>query len=330
MNHVQHSITIADIEHAAHRIHEQILKTPLNRSQSLSDTCGHPVYLKMECLQTTGSFKLRGATNAMMALSDEEKQRGVVCVSTGNHGRGLAYAAKQNNIRAVVCMGSLVPQNKIDGIRALGAEVRIVGSSQDEAQAEVDRLVEEDGMTMLPPFDHPNIIAGQGTIGLEILEQIDKINTLLVPLSGGGLLAGVACAVKTKSPDTRIVGVTMERGCAMYQSLRSGKPVAVDEVATLADSLGGGIGIDNQYTFHMIEQLVDDTVLVSEENIADAIRHAYFNEQFVIEGSGSVGLAAILSDAAETDGNTVAIVSGKNIDMQMHQTIINGDMPDIY
>ena len=330
MPHQQNSISIADIEAAAGLIKDQVQKTPLQYSTSLSKQSGSEIYLKLECLQTTGSFKLRGATNAMMALTDEEKTRGVVCVSTGNHGRGLAYAAKQNGIPAIICMGSLVPQNKIDGIKALGAEVRIVGDSQDEAQVEVDRLVSEEGMTMLPPFDDPNIISGQGTIGLEVLTQIDQLDNIVVPLSGGGLLAGVACAIKSKSPNTKVIGVTMERGCAMHQSLQAGAPVAVEELPTLADSLGGGIGLDNEYTFHMIQQLVDHTVLVSETQIADAIRHAYFNEQQIIEGSGSVGIAAVLSEAIFLKGNTAIVVSGKNIDMKTHQTIINGNMPDIY
>ncbi|NKB64174.1 MAG: hydroxyectoine utilization dehydratase EutB [Gammaproteobacteria bacterium] len=339
MNQAQHghnSISVSDIEEAKQRISNQVAKTPLLQSLALSELCKSPageqtqVYLKLECLQTTGSFKLRGATNAMMSLSDKEKQKGVVCVSTGNHGRGLAYAAKQNDIPAIICMGSLVPQNKIDGIRALGAEVRIVGNSQDEAQIEVDRLVEEEGMTMLPPFDHPDIIAGQGTIALEVMEQIDHVHTIITPLSGGGLLAGVACAIKAKSPSTRVIGVTMEQGCAMHQSLNAGHPVSVEEFPTLADSLGGGIGLDNQFTFNMIQQLVDETVLVTEEEIADAIRHAYFKEQLIIEGSGSVAIAALLANKINPSGNTVALISGKNIDMNMHQKIINGETPDIY
>ena len=314
------SISIDDVHQAQSRIHEQIIQTPLQHSISLSQG-NADVYLKLECLQVTGSFKIRGATNAIMSLTEDQRQHGVVCVSTGNHGRGLAYAAKQNGIPAIVCMGSLVPQNKIDGIKALGAEVRIVGHSQDEAQHEVDRLVAQ-GLTMLPPFDHPDIIAGQGTVGLEMMDQLDQIDTVIVPLSGGGLLAGVACAIKFKRPQTRVIGVTMERGAAMYESLRAGEPVMVEELATLADALGGGIGMDNQYTFHMIQTLVDDTLLVSEDEIAEAVRHAYFNEQLVIEGSGSVGIAALLAGKITDSGNTVVLISGKNIGMDRHLEII--------
>lgn len=323
-------VSLDEIEAASQRINHLINRTPASRSKSLSNNANSEVHLKLECLQTTGSFKLRGATNAIQNLSQQDRSCGITCVSTGNHGRGLAFAAKQNGIKAIICMGNLVPQNKIDGIQALGAEVRIIGKSQDDAQVEVDRLVAEDGMTMVPPFDHPDIIAGQGTIGLEILEQILDLETVIVPMSGGGLLAGIACAVKSKSPDVRVIGVSMERGCAMFHSLAAGKPVEVEEVATLADSLGGSIGMDNQYTLRMIQHYVDETVLVSEEEIANAIRHAYFEEQQIIEGSGSVGIAAMLADKIKNSGTTVIVVSGKNIDMQMHHQLINNKMPDIY
>ncbi len=323
-----HPVSVESIKQAANNIAHQINRTPLHTSRSLSSNTRGDIHLKLECLQTTGSFKLRGATNAMRALSDRQKQKGVVCVSTGNHGRGLAYAARQNGIPAIICMSRLARQNKIDGIRALGAEVRIIGNSQDEAQREVDRLIKEDGMTMIPPFDHPDVITGQGTIGLEILDQLPRVDTLVVPLSGGGLIAGIACAVKSTRPATRIVGVSMERGCAMHQSIRTGHPVQVEELPTLADALSGGIGLDNRYTFQMVQHWVDDTAVVSESQIANAIRHAYFDEQLIVEGSGAVGIAAILHDVIHTQGNTVVVVSGRNIDMALHQKIINRQTPD--
>jgi threonine dehydratase len=249
----------------------------------------------------------------------------VVGVSTGNHGRGLALAARQAGARCVICMSRLVPRNKVDGIEALGAEVRIVGASQDEAQIEVDRLVAEQGMTMLPPFDHPDIIAGQGTLGLEILEDLPEVETVIVPLSGGGLIAGAACAIKSANSQIRTVGVTMERGCAMYRSQRAGRPVQVEELPTLADALGGGIGLDNRHTFAMVRDLVDDLVLVSEEQIADAIRHAYFEEKQVIEGSGAVGIAAVRAGLIAQPGVTAVVVSGCNIDMAVHARLIRGE-----
>jgi threonine dehydratase len=226
-------ITLSDIENAADTIQSQIVRTPLVLSRSLSSCGKTPVFLKLENQQTTGSFKLRGASNAISRLGQEDRENGIVCVSTGNHGRGLAYAARQNGLKAIVCMGSLVPQNKIDGIKALGAEVRIVGDNQEDAQVEADRLVREEGMTMMPPFDHLDVIAGQGTIGLEIVQDLENIDTVIVPMSGGGLLAGVASAVKFNNPDIRVIGVSMERGCAMHLSLAAGKPVEVEEFPTL-------------------------------------------------------------------------------------------------
>ncbi|EDQ32904.1 ectoine utilization protein EutB [Hoeflea phototrophica DFL-43] len=322
-------ISIATIEQARKTIANKVLQTPVQLSASLSDQLGVPVHLKLEHTQITGSFKLRGATNAVAALSNAEKQRGVVGVSTGNHGRGLAYAARAAGVRCIICMSRLVPQAKIDGIKAQGAEVRIVGNSQDEAQLEVDRLVSEDGRTMIPPFDHRHVIAGQGTLGLELLDQVQELETILVPVSGGGLFSGVAAAVKALKPEVRIIGISMERGAAMHACLKAGKPVLVEELATLADSLGGGIGLDNQYTFAMTRALVDDLILVSEAEIAAAIRHLYWQERQIVEGSGSVGVAALLSGKVTADGPVAVVLSGGNIDMNQHHRIISGEDVDV-
>ncbi|MBG6207100.1 threonine dehydratase [Labrenzia sp. EL_126] len=311
------------------RIADRILRTPMVHSSSLSERAGVPVHLKLEQLQKTGSFKLRGATNAVLALDETAQANGVVGVSTGNHGRGLAYAARQAGVKCIICMSRLVPQNKIDGIRAQGAEVRIVGSSQDEAQVEVDRLVDEEGMTLLPPFDHKDIIAGQGTLGLELLEDVPDVETVLVPLSGGGLISGVAEAVKARKPDVKIIGVSMERGAAMAASQAAGHPVQVPELPTLADSLGGGIGLENRYTFNVVRDLVDNIVLLNEAEIAAGIRHAYWQERQVVEGSGAVCLAALVADKAKLAGPSVALLSGCNIDMNMHQRIISGEDVDV-
>ncbi|MDT3668863.1 MAG: hydroxyectoine utilization dehydratase EutB [Aromatoleum sp.] len=311
-----------DLFRARARLRGHVLHTPLVPSPSLSRVAGSPVHLKLECRQTTGSFKLRGATNALLKLDDAARARGVAGVSTGNHGRALAYAAKRLGTRAVICMSRLVPANKVEAIRALGADVRIVGASQDEADLEVARLVREEGLTLVPPFEHPDVIAGQGTVGLELLDDLPDVDTVLVPLSGGGLLAGVALALKTASPQIRVIGVTMERGCAMHTSLAAGRPVQVEEVETLADSLGGGIGLDNRYTFRMVQSLVDDTVLVSEDEIADALRHAYREEQVVVEGAGAVGIAAILAGRVRATGTTAMILSGANIDMDLHRRLV--------
>ena len=207
--------------------------------------------------------------------------------------------------------------------------MRIIGASQDEAQQEVVRLVSQDGMTMIPPFDHRAIIAGQGTLGLELLEQMPDVATVLVPLSGGGLISGVAAALKARRPEISTIGISMERGAAMHDCLKAGKPIHVEELATLADSLGGGIGLDNQLTFAMTRDLVDDVILVSETEIAAAIRHLYWQERQIVEGSGSVGVAALLAGRIKSAGPVAAILSGGNIDMTQHFRIISGEDVDV-
>lgn len=320
------ALSLADLYNARRNLQGKVVRTPLVHSPHLSAIVQAPVYLKLESHQTTGSFKLRGATNAVAHLNAEEMQRGVVAASTGNHGRAIAYAAQERGMRAVICMSRLVPANKVDAIRALGAEVCINGNSQDDAQEEAQRLVRQDGLVMLPPFDHPHVIAGQGTIGLEIFEQLPDVNTVLVPLSGGGLFAGIALALKSANPTITTLGVTMENGCAMHTSLKAGHPVYVEEVETLADSLGGGIGLDNRYTFPMARDLSDNTLLVSEEWIARAVHHAYWEEREIVEGAGAVGIAALLAGLikiSSTPGPIVLVVSGRNIDMALHHALIS-------
>ena len=323
------TVSLKDIERARRALDRRIRLTPVEPSAALSALTGAPVHLKLEHQQITGSFKLRGATHAVLCLGKAQRANGVVGVSTGNHGRGLAYAARAAGVRCIICMSALVPKNKVEGIKAQGAEVRIVGRSQDDAQAEVDRLVAEAGMIMLPPFDHPDIIAGQGTLGLEILEQLPAVETVVVPVSGGGLISGMAVALKARKPGVRVIGVSMERGAAMYQCQKAGKPIFVEELATLADSLGGGIGLDNRYTFALVRDLVDDLVLVSEAEIAAAIRHAYWEERQIIEGSGAVGIAALRAGRIADPGVTVAVLSGGNIDMDLHHRIIGGEAVDV-
>jgi threonine dehydratase len=322
-------VSLLDILAAHRRIAGRIRRTPLVLSPALSEALGAPVHLKLEHRQRTGSFKLRGASNAILSLDERTKARGVVAVSTGNHGRALAQAAKEAGIRCVICLSRLVPQNKVDAIRDLGAELRIVGRSQDEAQREVDRLVAEEGMTAVPPFDDPAIIAGQGTIGLEILEELPRLAAVVVPLSGGGLISGIALAVKTLSPETRLIGASMSRGAAMQASLAAGRPVEVAELPTLADSLGGGIGLANRYTFAMVRALVDEVVLVEEREIAEAVRHAYWAEQEIVEGAAAVGIAALRSGRARAIGATAVVLSGRNIDMELHHRLVSGEAVDL-
>ena len=307
---------------ARNRIRGRVLHTPLRPAQGLAQRIGAPVLIKCEHYQTTGSFKLRGATNAVLSLSEQGRRAGVIAASTGNHGRAVAHAGKAAGVKATICLSKLVPENKVAAIKALGADARIVGMSQDDAQREVDRLVKAEGMVEVPPFDHEAVIAGQGTLGLEIVEDAPALETLLVPLSGGGLISGVALAVKTLKPECRIVGITMERGAAMVASLAAGHPVDVVEEPTLADSLGGGIGLTNKHTFAMVSALVDETVLVSEEEIAAGIRYAYEDEGEVIEGGAAVGIAALLAGKVKPDGPTAVVLSGKNIAADKHRSII--------
>ncbi|HWK69030.1 MAG TPA: hydroxyectoine utilization dehydratase EutB [Rhizobiaceae bacterium] len=318
------AVTLHEIETAATRIAGKIVATQMAMSPSLSERLGFPVHLKMEHRQATGSFKLRGASNAIALLSSADKQRGVVAASTGNHGRALAHAARLEGLRAVICMSRLVPENKVEEIRRLGAEIRIVGNSQDDAQAEVDRLVAEEGLAMVPPFDHPAVIAGQGTLGLEMLEAVPDVDMVVVPVSGGGLAAGIATAVKARRPQAKVVGVSMERGAAMKTSFDAGKPVLVEEVPTLADSLGGGIGLDNRLTFSTCRDLLDDLVLLSEGEIAAGIRHAYQAEREVVEGAGAVGIGALLAEKLHPAGPVVVLLSGRNIDMDLHRKVVMG------
>lgn len=223
-------------------------------------------------------------------------------------------------------MSHLVPVNKVSEIRRLGANVRIVGNSQDEAQEEVERLVAENGLVMVPPFDHPAIVAGQGTLGLEVVAQMPDVAMVLVPVSGGGLAAGVAAAVKARRPATRVIGLTMERGAAMKASFAAGGPTLVDEQPSLADSLGGGIGLDNRVTFRMCRELLDDIILLTEAEIAAGMRHAYAEEREIVEGAGAVGISALLAGKIkDIDGPIAVIISGRNVDMDLHLRVMNGE-----
>lgn len=317
------SLSLADIFAARRSIAGTADSTPLVPSPFLQEVAGTEVLLKLELAQPIGAFKLRGALNAIANLPPEAT--GVTCCSTGNHGRGVAYAAKARGIRAVICMSRLVPKAKVDGIRALGAEVRIVGKSQDEAQMESRRLAEEEGLVEISPFDDPFVIAGQGTIGLELMEQRPDFATILVPLSGGGLAGGVAFAAKRIKPGIRVIGITMERGAAMHASLRAGRPIGVEEVASLADSLGGGIGADNRLSFALCRDYLDDTVLVSEEEIYRAMQTHYFEDRLVCEGASAVGAAALMSGKlGRVAGPIVSILTGRNVDMTVFTDIMAG------
>ena len=306
-------VTLADILVAAKAISGVADQTPLIPSPFMSAAIGHDFLLKLENMQPIGAFKLRGALNALRALPEDVP--GVTCCSTGNHGRG---------IRAVICMSELVPQAKIDGIRALGAEIRIAGQSQDDALAESRRLAAVEGLVEISPFDDAAVIAGQGTIGLEMLAARPDLDHILIPLSGGGLAAGIAVAARAIRPGIRLTGITMNRGAAMHLSLAAGHPVEVAEMASLADSLGGGIGLDNRLSFPLCRDLLDDTVLVSEEEIYHAMQVLYHEDRIIAEGASVVGLAACLSGKLAPAGPTATIITGRNLDMQVFSRIVTG------
>lgn len=316
-------VTLSDVRAAQARLAGRVTRTPLRLSPYLSGRTGHPVRLKLETMQDTGAFKLRGATNALLSLSTEARAQGVLAVSTGNHGRGVAYAARILGIKCVVYMSELVPDVKVRAIRDLGAEVVITGRSQDEAEVVANARLARDGLTYIHPFDSAPVIAGQGTIGVEILEDMPDVANVLVPLSGGGLISGIAVAMKTLKPGVRIIGITMERGAAMVESLKAGKPVPVDEVESLADSLGGGIGLDNRHTFTMTQRYVDDTLLLSESEIAATMRTLFHEDRIVAEGGGAVGVGGLLSGRLTlADGPTAIVVSGCNVDMKRFLEIV--------
>ncbi|GHE03853.1 threonine dehydratase [Defluviimonas sp. 20V17] len=322
-------LSLADVLAARQAISGIAARTPLVPSPYLAAKLGADFLLKLEIAQPTGAFKLRGAANAVASVP--EGAAGVVCCSTGNHGRSVAYAAARRGLRAVVCLSSLVPEAKVAGILGLGGEARITGHSQDDAQVEATRLVAEEGLIEIPPFDDPRVIAGQGTIALEMLEARPDIATLLVPLSGGGLAAGVALAAKAIKPAIRVIGISMDRGAAMAASISAGHPVEVREVASLADSLGGGIGLENRLSFSLCRDLLDAVVLVTEEEIYRALQAVFYQDRLVAEGASVVGIAALLAgklDAA-APGPMATILTGRNLDMGLFARIVAGADVDL-
>jgi threonine dehydratase len=308
---------LADVVAARGRIAGMVQRTPLRVSTALADRYPRAVLLKLECVQETGSFKLRGAANKLLSLSEDERERGVVAVSSGNHGRAVARVAAELGVAATICISSRVPAVKVGAMERLGARVVVAGPDQDDADAEARRLVAEEGLTLVHPFDDPLVIAGQGTAGLEIVEEMPDVDTVVVPLSGGGLIAGIAAAVKGTNPDVRVIGVSQDRGPAMVLSLAAGHLVDVVEEDTLADALAGGLGPENHHSFEMCGDLVDDTVLVNEEEIATAMASLFRRDHLVVEGGGAVGVAALQAGKVEPGERTVVVLSGGNVDTDL-------------
>jgi threonine dehydratase len=311
-------VKMQDIYLARQRIASVVRRTPLVQSPLLTERAGSSVYLKLESLQVTGSFKTRGAANKILSLTAEEKARGVVTGSSGNHGQAVAYVANRLDINAVICISGRVPRDKADAIKRLGAEIVVHGKSYDESVSHALQLAEERGLTMIDSFDDPDVIAGQGTIGLELLEDLPEIDTAIVPLAGGGLLGGIALTLKSANPAIRVIGVSMERAPVMYYSLKAGAPIEMEEEETIAHALAGGLGQDNRYTFRMAQEYVDDVVLVSEEAIAEAMTFALERHHVVVEGAGAVGIAALLNERVrEVGSNAAVVVSGSNVEIPL-------------
>lgn len=316
------NIHISDIETAQSRIAGHVLRTPLVSAGPLSRALGCDVLLKPEFLQETGSFKLRGATNAMLALEVGARARGVVTASSGNHGPALACAATRLGVSSTICLSEMVPQNKIDNVVANGGTPRVDGRDYDVSLGICMDLVAREGLHMVHPFDDPDIVAGAGTVGLELAEDAPHLNTVLVPLSGGGLLAGIATAMKAHAPNIRVIGVSMERGASMVASLQADRPVEVQELETIADALGGGIGLENQWTFDTVRDLVDDCITVNEDDIKAAMRLIFNTQGLMVEGAGAVGIAALLSGKVAPDGPVACVLSGRNIAPQTFLDVI--------
>ncbi len=316
------TIQLDDLYRAQARIAPYVQQTPLRRSKALSDRLGRSVWLKMETMHDTGAFKIRGAANRLLSLSEAERRRGVITVSSGNHGKSVAYMAERLGLRAVVCLTHLVPPEKVAGLRSYGAEVVTHGDNQDEADAKARELAERDGLVFISPFDDPFVIAGQGTLGLEIAEQCPSLETLLVQLSGGGLMSGIAIAMKALRPSVRLVGVSSLHGAAMHESVKAGRIVQVDEKPSIADALPGPIPPDNVYTFDLCSRLVDDYVQVDDAAVEAAMAFILRHEKCIVEGGAAAGVAHLLTQGDSVAGDAVAaILTGDNIAVDRALTV---------
>ena len=314
-------INLEQIKEAHKNISPYVKYTPLLHSNYLSK--GKNVYLKLESLQITGSFKLRGATNKLLSLNNDQKKKGVIAVSTGNHGKGVAYASKQLGIQSIIFMSNMVPLHRRKAIEALGAKVEIIGTNSDEADLYAREYSKKRGMSLIHPFDDLKVIAGQGTIGLEMLEAFPEVDTVIIPTSGGGLIGGIALAIKLQKPNVKIIAVSMKRGPSMYESLKVGKPVDVEEEETLADCLGGSIGLENEYTFKIAQDTIDDFILIDEDKIAEGIKLNFEKHKLVTEGAAATGVMVVKDNLSSHLGtNIISLICGGNIDNDLFSKII--------
>jgi threonine dehydratase len=320
------NISLADVVAARERIRGSIYYSPCPHSQMLSALTGQKIYLKLENLQMTGSFKERGALNRIALLTPEQAARGVVAASAGNHAQGVAYHATSRGIRALIVMPLATPLVKVTATRGFGAEVILHGANYDEACEEATRLCEAEGMTFIHPFDDPVVMAGQGTIGLELLEQIPQLEAVVVPIGGGGLIGGIACAIKeaciqASRPEIRVVGVQTARLPSMAAALTAHHPVTLDPATTIADGIAVRRAGDE--TFPVVERYVDEIVTVQEDEIASAVLVLLEREKTLAEGAGATALAALLQKKTSLQGkHTAVLVCGGNIDVTLLSRII--------
>lgn len=314
-------IGLVDIQKAMARIRESIRLSPLVHSESLSALSGNELYLKLENLQRTGSFKERGALNRILTLTDQEKSRGVIAASAGNHAQAVAYHATARGIRSRICMPLATPLVKVSATRGYGAEVVLHGRNYDEAYQEAVRQCEADGLTFLHPFDDAAVIAGQGTLGLEMLAQNPALDVIIAPAGGGGLLGGLACAVKEINPRIEIVGVEAARVPSMAAAMKAAGPVTVDAATTIADGIA--VRRVGELTLPLVRKYVDTMVVVEEEEIANAILLLLEREKTLAEGAGAAALAAVLQHKTAYKGKRIGLlVCGGNIDVTLLSRII--------
>ncbi|AOS61632.1 threonine ammonia-lyase [Actinoalloteichus hymeniacidonis] len=289
-----------------------VRETPLRPSRALRDRCDTEVFLKCENLQRTGSFKIRGAYNRIHNLSADQRRRGVVAASAGNHAQGVALAASLLDIPCTVFMPEQASLPKMSATKAYGAEVRLVGAVLEESLAAAKEFAAQTGAELIHPFDHEDVVAGQGTVGLEILEQLPDVRTIVVAAGGGGLVAGIAAAVKPVRPDVRIVAAQAESAAAWPASLAAGKPVRLTEMHTMADGIA--VGEPGVVTFRHVAELVDDVITVSEESLSRALLLCLERAKLLVEPAGSAGVAALLDHPGSFEGPVAVVLSGGNID----------------
>lgn len=312
-------LTLDKVYQAAFVLKDVARRTDLIHSKSLSND--GELYLKTENLQVTGSFKLRGAYYKISMLSEEQKKAGIIACSAGNHAQGVALAASRMGIKSVVCMPDGAPISKVEATKSLGAEVRLVPGTYDDAYEEALRLQKETGATFIHPFDDDEVIAGQGTIGIEILEQIDDLDAVIVPIGGGGLISGIAYVIKKLRPDVKVYGVQAELAAGMKKSREAGEPITLDTVSTFADGIA--VKHPGSTTFNLTQEYVDDIVTVSEDEIAAAILTLIEKQKLISEGAGAVGVAAAMFGKLPLAGKkAVCVVSGGNIDVNILSRVI--------